>query len=81
MNTGVEGTNGATCDAGMGIDSPGGTVDGARGEVNMRVWGCDPPVRATLPSFNTEGLSPRTLGNGVWVQCMCGCMHKRVVCG
>ena len=35
MNTGVEGTNGATRDAGMGIDSLGGAVDGARGKVNM----------------------------------------------
>ena len=33
MNAGVEGTNGATCGASVGIDSPGGMVDGVRGEV------------------------------------------------
>ena len=32
-NAGVEGMNGATLDAGVGIDSSG-AVDGARGEVN-----------------------------------------------
>ena len=33
MNTGVEGMNGATHGAGVGIDGLGGAVDGARGEV------------------------------------------------
>ena len=52
-NAGAEGTNGATLNVGMGIDSLGGVGDGARGEVlgcrmswNMQVWGCDLPARA-----------------------------------
>ena len=32
-NAGMEGTNGATCGVSVGIDSPGSTVDGVRGEV------------------------------------------------
>ena len=34
VNAGVEGTNGATRNVGVGIDSPGGMVDGVRGKVN-----------------------------------------------
>ena len=34
VNTGVEGTNGATCGLSMGIDGPGGMVDGVGSEVN-----------------------------------------------
>ena len=38
-NAGVESMNDATHDAGVGIDSPGGTVDGVRGKMDdMRVW-------------------------------------------
>ena len=33
-NVGMEGTNGATCGLSMGIDGPGGMVDGVGGEVN-----------------------------------------------
>ena len=34
VNVGVEGMNGATCSLSMGIDGPGGMVDGVGGEVN-----------------------------------------------
>ena len=40
-NTGAESTNGATHNACVGIDSPGGAVDGVRGKVNdtHMFWG------------------------------------------
>ena len=55
-NAGVESTNGAIHDVGMGIDSLGGAVDGARGKVGTRSTseGCTCCGCAALPSLNMK---------------------------
>ena len=62
VNTGVEGTNGATCGLSMGIDGPGGAVDGVGGEVN------DTSGADEMGGQFLHVLGHRGLDYGVWGQ-------------
>ena len=71
MNMGVEGMNGATYGLSVGIDGPGGMVDGVGSEVN------DASSADEMGGQSLHVLGCRGLDYGMWGQC--GILHLDMI--